>query len=70
VPSPVGIDAVQYRVQRVYADVLGIEVVQATAVTLDLGRPFLNLRLELIDDLPSAIVEWNQSDYGRHRLES
>lgn len=31
--------------------------------------PHLRLRFKLIDDLPSALIEWKQSDYNRHRRE-
>lgn len=65
--SPVGIDAAQHRIEGLTSRVLAVEVIQVASVILDLGWLLPRLLFELVDDLPTTLVERNQSDYTCHR---
>jgi hypothetical protein len=56
----------QDRIELLTTHVLALQVVQAACVILDLGWLLPRVLFELIDDLPTTLVEWDQSNYTRH----
>ena len=56
---PVGIDGAQHRVELLTTYICALDVVQAASIFLDLGRLLSRLLFELLDDLPTPLVEWD-----------